>query len=361
MTDTPRKTPLHGLHLSLNAKMAPFGGFEMPIQYDSIVSEHNATRHGATLFDTCHMGEFHIEGKGAIATLENLVTCKVATLKEGACRYGLMCAEDGGAIDDLLIYRLAEDRFMMVVNAGTQAGDFEWVSQHAMPDTTITNHSDNIAKIDLQGPESVALLNAMIPGAADGLGYFRFRTVSWKGVEVLVSRTGYTGERGYELYLPPDQAEVFWRDAMGLGAIPAGLGARDTLRLECALPLYGHELRRDRNAGITALSRAIATDKPFIGADALREPQTQELAGVKLESPRAARDGDTICNLAGDKVGEITSGSFAPTVGCAIALAVIDSTAAEPGTDLQIQTSRKSLPCKVTPLPFYTGTARDSA
>ncbi len=362
MSNSPRLTPLHSLHLSLHAKMAPFGGFDMPILYESILAEHNATRSGATLFDTCHMGEFSIEGAGAVETLERLVTCRVGNLAVGACRYGLMCAEDGGALDDLLIYRLAENRFMMVVNAGTQDGDFEWVTAHAAADTQIDNLSNQLAKIDLQGPASPAVLAVMIPGAPDGLGYFRFRTVQWHGESLIVSRTGYTGERGYEIYLAPESAETFWREAMSHGAIPAGLGARDTLRLEAGLPLYGHELRRDRNAAITALSRAIATDKPFIGSDALRAPQARPrtLAGLRLESRQAAREGDRVCDAQGNAVGEVTSGSFAPTVGTAIALSVVDAALATPGTALQIQTSRKALPCNVVSLPFHTGTARDA-
>lgn len=363
MSKRPRHTPLHSLHLSLHAKMAPFGGFDMPILYESILAEHNATRNGATLFDTCHMGEFSISGEGAIETLENLVTCRVGNLAVGACRYGLMCTEDGGAIDDLLIYRQGEDRFMMVVNAGTQDGDFEWVSAHVAADTLIDNLSDQLAKIDLQGPAAPAVLAAMIPGAPDGLGYFRFRTVQWHGETLIVSRTGYTGERGYEIYLAPESAETFWREAMSHGAVPAGLGARDTLRLEAGLPLYGHELRRDRHAAMTALSRAIAPDKPFIGAEALRAPQArpQTQAGLRLESRQAAREGDLVCDAQGQTVGEVTSGSFAPTVGSAIALAIVDATLATAGTALQIQTARKALPCTVVPLPFHTGTVRDAS
>jgi len=363
MSDSPSLTPLHSLHLSLHAKMAPFGGFDMPILYASIVAEHHATRNAATLFDTCHMGEFSIAGAGAVETLERLVTCNVADLEPGACRYGLMCAEDGGVIDDLLIYRQAADRFMMVVNAGTQDGDFVWVCDHTTGRTQIDNLSDQLAKIDLQGPTSPAVLNTLIPGAADGLGYFRFRTARWRDEGVLVSRTGYTGERGYEIYLRPESAEAFWREAMTQGAVPAGLGARDTLRLEAGLPLYGHELRRDRNAAATALPRAIATGKAFIGAEALRRPEArrQTLVGLRLESRQAAREGDPVGDTAGKAVGNVTSGSFAPTVGTAIALAVVDAALAATGTALQIQTARNALPCTVVPLPFHAGTVRDAS
>ncbi|HAS81959.1 MAG TPA: glycine cleavage system aminomethyltransferase GcvT [Verrucomicrobia bacterium] len=355
-----RKTPLYSLHLELGARMAPFGGFDMPIQYDSIINEHHATRRQATLFDTCHMGEFIIEGNGALATLENLVTCPVADLACGACRYGLMCGEDGGTIDDLLIYREADTRYMMVVNAGTQDGDFKWVSDHLAPQTDIRNISEDTGKIDLQGPQSPALLDALMPGVSTGLGYFRFRAAQWQGQPVTVSRTGYTGERGYEIYLAPSQAEPFWREAMRVGAVPAGLGARDTLRLESGLPLYGHELRRDRNAATTALTRAVSPNKPFIGAEALRSPEArhQTLAGLLLHGRQAAREGDILSTVDGAEVGTVTSGSFGPSVGAAIAMAVINRGLAVPDTELLIRTARKPLPCKVVPLPFYTGTAR---
>jgi aminomethyltransferase len=364
MTGNPetRYTPLHALHLSLGAKMAPFGGFEMPIQYEGIFREHHATRTGATLFDTCHMGEFILQGPGALGTLETLVTCPLADLQAGACRYGLMCAEDGGTLDDLIVYREAAERFMIVVNAGTQDADFDWIAAHAGPGAHLENISGRLAKIDLQGPQSPAVLDALIPGAGSGLGYFRFRPALWRGREVTVSRTGYTGERGFEIYLPPEEAEPFWRDAMRHGAVPAGLGARDTLRLEAGLPLYGHELRRDRNAATAAMPRAIASGKPFIGASALRAPaaRRQALAGLLLDGRQAARQGDTVLAASGDRViGEITSGSFSPTLGTAIALAIVDTEASATGTALRIRTSRKTLAATVASLPFHTGSARN--
>jgi len=356
-----RYTPLHALHLELGARMAPFGGFEMPIQYEGIFHEHHATRNGAALFDTCHMGEFTIRGPGALGTLETLVTCPLDDLQPGACRYGLMCAEDGGTLDDLLVYREAADRFMIVVNAGTQDADFDWIAAHAGPDARLENISGCLAKIDLQGPQSPAVLATLIPGVGDTLGYFRFRAAVWQGMGVTVSRTGYTGERGYEIYLPPEAAESFWRDAMRQGAVPAGLGARDTLRLESGLPLYGHELRRDRNAATAAIPRAIASGKPFIGSDALHAPSArrQILAGLLLDGRQAARQGDTV--LAADRdcvVGEVTSGSFAPSLGMAVAMAILDAEHAVPGAALRIQTARKPLAATVARLPFHTGTAR---
>ncbi len=356
-----QRTPLYDLHVELGAKIAPFGGFEMPILYKGIINEHHATRQEATLFDTCHMGEFILSGPGALPTLETLVTCQLDNLADGRCRYGLMCAEDGGTLDDLIVYRLSAEHFMVVVNAGTQNADFEWIAAHAHPGTHLENHSESMGKIDLQGPQSASILNRLIPGAANGLDYFHFQTVIQAGHDGIVSRTGYTGELGYEIYFPADYIAKFWREAMNLGAQPAGLGARDTLRLEAGLPLYGHELRHDRNAANAAMPRAIASDKPFIGAAALRDPtaRKQILAGLLLNGRQSARQGDTVIHPdSGTVSGRITSGSFAPTIGSAIAMAIVDLPAASPGTVLQIQTARRVLDARVVPLPFYTGTAR---
>ncbi len=354
-------TPLHRLHIALGARMMPFGGFDMPLQYQGILIEHHAARHGAVLFDTCHMGEFIISGRDAVATLERLVTCNIADMETGACRYGLMCNADGGTVDDLLLYREASDRFMMVVNAGTQDADFAWITRHCTGDTRCEDISTQTAKIDLQGPQAPAVLDAMIPGASGGLRYFRFRHLHWQGEPVCISRTGYTGERGYEIYLPPAPAVAFWEQAMRSGAVPAGLGARDTLRIEAGLPLYGHEFSATRNATHTAPARALATGKYFIGAEALRSPgaQTHTLAGLRMAGRQTGRPGDAVLDLAGHPVGEVTSGCFAPSLGIAAALAIVEKSCAAPGTALHVNTARKPLDCLASALPLYAqGSAR---
>ena len=354
-----KHTCLHDLHLSLGARMAPFGGWDMPIQYTGILREHEAARTGATLFDICHMGEFHMEGPKAPDDLERLVTCDIGTLKVGQCRYGLLCNNAGGVLDDLLVYRLAATAFMIVVNASTQDTDFEWIRSRLAPSTTVRNLAGTIAKIDLQGPASPRILTALVRGLIDP-GFYRFTHVQHRGLRTLVSRTGYTGEIGFEIYTAPGEAAGFWKAAMDLGAIPAGLGARDTLRLEMGMPLYGHELSAERNAAESGFARAISTGKSFVGAGAVRDPALapQRLCGIELEGRRAARNGDRV-EINGRPEGVVTSGSFGPSVGKAIALAYASTEHTKPGTGVSIVTGRGVIRGRVVPLPFYhNGTGR---
>ncbi|MBT3297088.1 MAG: glycine cleavage system aminomethyltransferase GcvT [Verrucomicrobia bacterium] len=356
-----KQTCLYDVHVALGARMAGFGGFEMPIQYAGIVSEHEACRGGAVLFDTCHMGEFLIEGAGAVADLEGLVSCTVASLAEGQCRYGMLCNEQGGVIDDLLVYRLGAERFMLVVNAGTQAGDAAWIRSHLGPTTRFTNRSDDTAKVDLQGPQAPQIVQALLGDAIVGLKYYRFVQTIYKGDPVLLSRTGYTGEVGVELYAAPDQAIAFWHEAMAAGAVPAGLGARDTLRLEAGMPLYGHELTTERHASESGFARALAQDKTYIGSTVVQDEaqRRQALIGLTFEGRRAAREGDLICDGHGREVGVVTSGSYGPSVGSAIALGYVDKTLTEVGTPLMVRTARSELSGVVSELPFWKeGTAR---
>jgi len=308
------------------------------------------------------MGEFLLDGPQVIAELEALVTCPVGSLAEGQCRYGLLCNPEGGVIDDLLVYRLGPESVMLVVNAGTQEDDAAWIRGHLGATTTFSNRSDDTAKIDLQGPQAPRMVQRLLGDAIVGLRYYRFVQTLYRNEPVLLSRTGYTGEIGVELYAAPDQAIAFWNDCMELGAEPAGLGARDTLRLEAGMPLYGHELNAARNAAESGFTKSIATDKSFIGSDVVLEDalRQQRLVGLALEGRRAAREGDRICDRQGMTVGVITSGSYGPSVGHAIALGYLDAGHdATVGTALCVQTARNELQAVVTELPFWTeGTAR---
>jgi aminomethyltransferase len=356
-----QKTPLYQTHIELGARMAPFGGFEMPIQYSGIFAEHEATRKGATLFDTCHMGEFFLSGESAVSDLEHLLSCPIADMQLGQCRYGLLCNPEGGVIDDLLVYRIDTEQFMLVVNAGTQTNDYAWIQNHLASTTTLENRSDITAKIDLQGPESPAIMNTLFSDGIADLRFYRFKQTRYQGADVIVSRTGYTGEVGFEVYLPPELAATFWCDAMDNGAISAGLGARDTLRLEMGMPLYGHELSDTRNAAEAGLTRAVASPHPFIGHDAIRNAGEDrlQLVGMVLEGRQAARHGDAILSEKGDEIGVVTSGSFAPSLGHAIALGYIPLELSHAGTSLQLKTARKALPATLVELPFYNlATAR---
>jgi aminomethyltransferase len=360
-SENVKKTVLYYTHRSLSAKMAPFGGFDLPIQYEGILKEHATTREHASIFDTCHMEEFRFSGSNACADLEKILTCSVSTMKVGQCRYGFICNDQGGVIDDQILYRFAENKFFMVVNAATGEGDFQWIKEHITGNTVVTNISDITAKIDLQGPESLRILNQLIEEKIGDMKYYHFEHSYYKSATLLISRTGYTGELGFELYLPHDLAVSLWADLTACGAKPAGLGCRDTLRLEMGYPLYGHELGPDINPAQTTLTSAIATDKNFIGSAIVLDPAfaPRKLVGIILEDRRTTRSGDEIISPDHEKIGVVTSGSFSPSLQVAIALAYVKKEYATPGISLWVETKRQKIKATITELPFYNkGTCR---
>lgn len=335
--------------------MAPFGGYDMPIQYTGIIKEHQACRCEAVIFDTCHMGEFIIGGQTAVPDLEKLLSCDVASLKIGSCRYGFICNEQGGVIDDQILYRIGETEFMMVVNASTEENDFQWVSSHLSESTKIENISSRTAKLDIQGPNAPRIVQSLLKDSITDLKYYTFAYNYYNNEKVIVSRTGYTGEIGFEIYLSNDLAVSLWNDCISRGAVPAGLGCRDTLRLEMGFPLYGHELDSERNAAESGFSRAISTKKQFIGSARVSDQSNtaQILRGVSLEGRRAARHGDLVLNKEGDTIGIVTSGSFSPSLGSAVSLAYINKKEAAMGSAVQIQSGKALIPGTVSELPFY--------
>ncbi len=343
--------------------MAEFGGWDMPIQYEGILSEHQHTRTKTGLFDICHMGEFELTGPTAAADLENLLTLKISTLAVGQCRYGFLLDEQGGVIDDLTCYRLDKDRYMLVVNAATLNDDSEWIQQHLSSETVFTDRSDELAKLDVQGPQARADLEAVI-GEFPKLGYFKAETFQALETEFLVSRTGYTGELGYELYFQTSEAVRIWRALLANENIkPVGLGARDTLRLEMGYSLYGHELSREKTPSGVSRGMFIKKDVDFIGRDAVfqtLENPTELLVALEFENKRAARAGDNVFQpLEKMEMGEVTSGSLSPSLGKAVALALVKPDAAEVGTVLDVEIRGKRFPATVVDLPFYkNGTAR---
>jgi aminomethyltransferase len=350
-----KKTFFYDTHIALGAKMAPFGGYEMPIQYDGIVKEHFYTRQEASLFDTCHMGEFRIEGKNACADLDRVLSCKVSTIKQGQCKYGFICNPQGGVIDDQLIYRFSDDTYFMVVNASTQHNDFNWIASNISTDTKLVNLSAETAKIDIQGPKSVKIIQKLLEKPIEGLTYYSFMNNCFMGNEMLISRTGYTGEIGFEVYCDEKRALKFWNDCMELGAKPAGLGARDTLRLEMGYPLYGHELSENRNAAESGFARAISIDKEFIGCKTVCDGVNIKylLSGILLEDRRAARNNDVVVDENDNEIGLITSGSFSPSLGRAIALAYIRKDLCRFGVRINVRTDRNKLAGSISDMPFY--------
>lgn len=357
-----KKTPLYAWHTAAHAKMAPFGGWDMPIQFSGIVNEHLHTREKATIFDTCHMGEFHLKGHKACDDINHLVTAPIASLKPGRCRYAFLLNDNGGVMDDLIVYRHDETTFMLVVNAGTCENDAQWIKEHLSSDTVFQNLSDTLAKIDVQGPLSTDVLQPLTKISLDALPYFGFATGPVMGMPAVISRTGYTGERGYEVYLPADKCLALWEKlAAHPDVIPAGLGARDTLRLEAGLPLYGHELSAEHTPAGAGFDFAISLKKDYIGKEPLAKEMTDGpshvLCGLACTGRRAPRHGYTVHHDS-TSVGTVTSGSFAPSCGYAIALAYVLPDYAHEGTKLQIATERTHIDATVVPLPFYTGTAR---
>lgn len=354
-----QKTPLYDIHLSQGARMVDYAGYALPVQYEGTLREHQVAREGAALFDTSHMGRFDLVGAGCVEALERLLSCPVASLETGRCRYGLLTDEQGGVRDDIIFYRLAPQALRLVTNAATRCADRAWIQAH-LPETVVLDDvTGDEAKIDLQGPLAPRIASVLLEKPLDGMRYFSFQWNRFEGEDLLLSRTGYTGEIGFELYLPSGAARRFWLRACEQGARPAGLGARDTLRLEAGLPLYGHELSREIRACETGLDWAIDPHKVFVGADVIRDAAScrRKLAGLRLAGRVAARAGDIV--RAGDReVGVVTSGSFAPSLGCAIAFALIQRDCFQPGTPLILE-ARRPLEAEVVETPFYRqGTAR---
>lgn len=357
------KTPLYEQHMAHKARIVDFAGWEMPIQYTGIIAEHNATRTGAGLFDVSHMGEIAVNGPGAGAFINTLVTNDISKAKPGRAVYSPLCMENGGTVDDLLVYVLGEDQYLLVVNAANTDKDYAWIREHAPRGVALENVSHQYAQIAIQGPKALEILKKLTKTDLDSIRYYRFAqdVADIPGGPGIISRTGYTGEDGFEVYLPWDNAPALWealiKEGTPLGLVPVGLGARDTLRLEAAMPLYGHEL----SAGITPLQaglpRFVKFDKgEFIGREALlKQSESKDytrLVGLTLIERGIPRAGYPV--LAGETVvGEVTSGGQAPYLNKAVALALVPDRYTEPGTELAIGIRGRNVPAEVTALPFY--------
>lgn len=346
-------TPLTAWHEAHGAKMAPFAGWHMPIQYAGILAEHRHTREHVGVFDICHMGEFRISGHDADAALSRAVSHNLATLAPGKCRYGFLLNEQGGVLDDGIIYRFGPDSFMMVVNAACAAGDFAVLRERLPQNVALEDISAATGKVDVQGPESLDVLEAVLGQSFHHLGYFGFCQNMWQGQPLLVSRTGYTGELGYELYLPSGATLALWEALLADARVqPVGLGARDTLRLEAGLPLYGQDLDTAHTPTEAGMGRMLTSTADYVGREGAQRA-TECLVPLRLEGRRAARHGDVVTLEDGTAVGRVTSGAFAPSLGCAIALAWIAAAHAQ-DTCFTLRASKAALTAHKTVLPFYT-------
>jgi len=356
--EQPVPTPLSDWHRQHGAKMVPFAGFDMPVQYSSILAEHEHTRTKAAIYDICHMGEFHLSGQGAAAALSTIVTHDLDTLAPGKCRYGFLCNEAGGVIDDLIVYCLDTDSYMLVVNAARIAIDFDCIKARLPEGLVFTDDSEATAKIDLQGPLAYEVLRDRVPGDCSRLKYFNFTWTEFAGAKVLISRTGYTGELGYELFLPATAALALWEAlAADPRVLPAGLGARDTIRLEMGYPLYGQDLDEEHTPAEAGYGWLLTSPAEYVGKGKAARLDAKLLA-LEIPGRRSARHGDTVTDKTGATVGVVTSASFAPSLGHAIALAYIKAGAAE-AKEFRIKAARAELPAFRRTLPFYkNGTAR---
>ena len=352
-----KKTPLFEEHRKLNAKFGPFGGWDMPISYSGIIQEHNWTRNSACVFDICHMGEFIISGPKAAEALNKIVTMNVEKMPLESCKYGFMLNEAGGVIDDLIVYKIQADKFMMVVNAATTDKDFANLKEHLPQDVILKNVSGEIAKIDLQGPLSGEIIKDVLSVDVSPLDYYTFSSYNFLGQENIISRTGYTGELGFEIYVEVDKAVELWSKLLKDERVkPAGLGARDTLRLEMSYPLYGHELNDETSPLEAGLKIFVDLEKDFIAKDILlkkqREGLKKRLVCFKVNSRRAPRNGYKILKN-NNEIGLVTSGSFSPSLGYGIGMGFVSSEYKEAGTIITLTDSKAQLEAEIIKRPFY--------
>ena len=355
-----KRTPFYGIHRQLGAKIVPFGGFEMPVQYSSIIEEHKAVRSGVGVFDVSHMGEFTVKGKNALAFLQRITVNDVAKLVPGQAQYSAMCYDNAGIVDDLLVYKIADDHFMVVVNASNIDKDFQWMKAHVMPDVELRDDSDSIALLAIQGPKSQSTLQKLTPVNLGSLQYYHFAQGSVGGIDMVISRTGYTGELGFEIYFPVAHAEKIWKAIFEAGKefdiAPVGLGARDTLRLEMGFCLYGNDIDQTTNtleAGLGWITKINKGD--FIGKTVLEKAKAEglgrKLVGIVIEEKAFPRHGYTIQSN-GTSIGSVTSGTFSPSLEKGIALGYVTAASASVGNSLQIEVRGKAVPGKVAALPF---------
>jgi len=356
-SDPARRTPLHDRHVAAGAKLVEFVGFLMPMLYAGIVAEHLRVRATAGLFDVSHMGEFLVHGPGALEALERVTTNRAAALADGRVQYSALCYEHGGFVDDLLVYRLG-DRYMLVVNAANKDKDLEWVRAHAGTGATIEDVSDDTGLVAVQGPASEAVLAAVARGDVAGIPYYASATMEVAGKRALVSRTGYTGEDGFEIFTRPDDAGAVWDALLEAGrphsVEPVGLGARDTLRLELGYALYGNDIDETRTPVEANLMWITKLDKgDFVGRDAiarrLEEGPRERLVGFELLERGVPRPGQRLVS-GGRGIGVVTSGSFSPSLEKGIGLGY-----APPGTSgaIEVEIRDRLVSARIVSLPFY--------
>ena len=348
-----KRTCLYDKHVALGALMSPFGGFEMPIQYAGIAVEHQAVREKVGLFDVSHMGEVTVCGKDAERYVQHIFTNDIAGAPVGKIYYGMMCYENGGTVDDLLVYKMGENDFFLVINASNIDKDWAWMLQHAEGfDIDLQNRSEEYGQIAVQGPESEQVMEQVLGIPCSELTFYTVKTIG----DVIVSRTGYTGEDGFEVYATPEYIRGCWDKLIAAGVQPCGLGCRDTLRFEAGLPLYGDELTEEISPIMAGLGIFVKLDKAFIGRDALLKQKedgvAKKLVGIELADKAIPRHGYTVLKD-GQPIGEVTTGYHTLSTDKSVCMALVDSQYAALGTEVDIQIRKKVFAGKVVKKLFY--------
>ena len=350
-----KRTCLYDKHVALGALISPFGGFDMPIQYTNIVDEHQAVRQHCGVFDVSHMGEVLVSGKDAERYVNHIFTNDVRGIPNGKILYGMMCYEHGGVVDDLLVYKKADDCFFLVINASNIDKDWTWIQQQAKGfDVTLEHQSDQYGELAIQGPEAEQVMEEVLGIPCKELTFYTFKVIG----DIIVSRTGYTGEDGFEVYASAAYINDCWDKLMAAGVKPCGLGCRDTLRFEVGLPLYGDELSEDITPIMAGLGIFVKLDKEeFIGKEALAKQKAEgapkKLVGIELNDKAIPRHGYAVLNREGEPIGEVTTGYHTISTDKSVCMALIDAQYAKLDTDLQIQIRKKVFPGKVVKKQFY--------
>jgi aminomethyltransferase len=362
-----RKTPLNGLHRRLGAKMVDFGGWDMPVEYSGLIAEHMAVRTGVGLFDVSHMGDIQFRGPGSLAAVQHISMNDASRLQVGQAQYSAMLYPEGTFVDDVIIHKFSDNDYLFVINAGTREKDYEWVRAQARGfDCHVSDYSDYYTQLAIQGPRAQETLQKLTNADLSKVKFYWFTWGTVCGLpNTLVARTGYTGEDGFEIYVPSDVAtsERVWNEVIAAGAefgiLPCGLGARNTLRLEAALSLYGHEISESINVWEAGLDRFCKLEKgEFLGSSALQGVldaggPSRKLVGLEVVERGIARDGYRVMDLSGKPVGYVTSGSPAPFLKRNIALAYVPRSFAEVGTEVAVEIRNNPVKAKVVPIPFY--------
>lgn len=361
MTESLSRTPLHDVHVAAGAKMVPFAGFEMPVQYAGVVAEHQNVRSGVGLFDVSHMGEVEFTGPGADEVVSSIVSNDVSGLANGQACYTVMCDDRGGIIDDLVVYKFSPERVLICVNAANRDKDFAWMKQQAGDRCEVTDRGDEYAQIAVQGPKAAELVKRIAEPDPSDVGTYRFITGKTAGVDAVIARTGYTGEDGFELYVAAEGAVTVWNALMArgadLGVQPAGLGARDSLRLEMCFPLYGNDIDEQTQPFEAGLGWVVKLDKPvaFTGQDALRrikaEGNARRLVPLVMKDRGIARQGYPVV-VDDREAGVVTSGTKSPSTGEAIALAYVPASHAKVGSRVAIAVRGREIGAEVVKRPF---------